>query len=185
MRLLHLHCSLLCQLYTYPVLFGLLLLHIFLILLVITGCTGWYSFLLVLSMESHTVSAYIPAWYTTYYTAGCETSGLSCVPYLFLSGYFGCLPQPHSGYLLFCSILQSIWSLYEDNPSLYSAFFCKVSGYVSMILDILSLFPIAAHTKQTALWRSLYESIFPWKDIFIKKSPEFSLYGMHSNQKEE
>ena len=29
------------------------------------------------------------------------------------------------------------------------------------------------------------ESIFPWKDIFIKKSPECSLYGMHSNQKEE
>ena len=35
-------------------------LHIFLILLVITGCTGWYSFLLVLSIESHTASAYIP-----------------------------------------------------------------------------------------------------------------------------
>ena len=85
--------------------------------------------------------------------------------YLFLYGYFGCPPQPHSGCLLFCSILQSIWSLYEDNPSLYSAFFCKVSGYVSMILDILSLFPIAAHTKQTALWRSFYESIFPMKDI--------------------
>ena len=28
------------------------------------------------------------------------------------------------------------------------------------------------------------ESIFPWKDIFIKKSPECSLYGMHSNRKE-
>ncbi len=51
MRLLHLHCSLLCQLYTYPVLFGLLLLHIFLILLVITGCTDWYSFPPVLSMD--------------------------------------------------------------------------------------------------------------------------------------
>ncbi len=29
------------------------------------------------------------------------------------------------------------------------------------------------------------ESIFLWKDIFIKKSPECSLYGMHSNRKEE
>ena len=58
-----------------------------------------------------------------------------------------------------------LFRFYEDNPSLYSAFFCKVSGYVSMILDILSLFPIAAHTRQTALWRSLYESIFPMKDI--------------------
>ena len=29
------------------------------------------------------------------------------------------------------------------------------------------------------------ESIFLWKDIFIKKSPECSLYGMHSSLKEE
>ena len=94
-----------------------------------------------------------------------ETSGWSYAPYLFLCGYFGCLPQPHSGYLLFCSILQSIWSLCEGNPPLHSAFSCKVSGYVSMILDILFLFPIAVHTIQTALGRSLYENIFPMKDI--------------------
>ena len=87
--------------------------------------------------------------------------------YLSLYGYFGYLPQPHNGYLLFCSILQSIWLLCEDNPSLHSAFFCKVSGYVSMILDILSLFPIAVYTTLTALWRSLYEDIFPKKDIFF------------------
>ena len=54
MRLLHLHCIFLRQLYTYPVLFGLMLLHIFLILLVITGCTGWYSFLPALSIVSST-----------------------------------------------------------------------------------------------------------------------------------
>ena len=28
-------------------------------------------------------------------------------------------------------------------------------------------------------------NIFHWKDIFIKRSPECSLYGMHSNRKEE
>ena len=94
-----------------------------------------------------------------------ETSGLSYAPYLFLCGYFGCLPQPHSGYLLFYNILQSIWSLCEDNPSLYSAFSCKVFEYVSMIWDILFLFPTAVHTMQTVLWQSLYENIFPMKDI--------------------
>ena len=96
-----------------------------------------------------------------------ETSGWSYVPYLFLYGYSGCLQQPHSGYLLFCNILQCIWSLCEGNPLLYSAFSCKVSEYVSMILDILFLFPTAAHTIQTVLWLSLYESIFPEKDIFF------------------
>ena len=109
MRLLHLHCSLLLQLYTCPVLFGLMLLHIFLILPVITDCTGWYSFPPVLSIGSHTVSAYIPAWYTACYMAVRETSGWPYAPYPSLYGYFGYLPQPHSGYLLFCSILQSIW----------------------------------------------------------------------------
>ena len=185
MRLLHLHCIFLRQLYTYPALFGLMLLHIFLILLVITGCTGWYSFLPVLSIVFHTVLVYIPAWYTACYMAGCEASGWSYVPYLFLYGCYGCLPQLHSGCLLFCSILQSICSLCADNPSLHSAFSCKASGYVSMILDILFLFPIAAYTIQTELWRFLYENIFHWKGILIKKSPECSQYGMRSNRKEE
>ena len=149
--------------------YSLRLLHIFLILPVITGCTGWYSFLLVLSMEFHTVSAYIPipTWCTACYTADCETSGWSYAPYLFLYGCSGCLSQPHSGYLLFYSILQFIWSLCKNNPLLHSAFSCKVSEYVSMILDILFLFPIAARTIQTALWRSLYENIFPGKDTFF------------------
>ncbi len=96
-----------------------------------------------------------------------ETSGWSYAPYHFLCGCFGCLPQPHSGYLLFCSILQAIWSLCEDNPSLYSAFSCKVFEYVSMIWDILFLFPTAVHTMQTVLWQSLYENIFPMKDISL------------------
>ena len=60
MRLLHRHCILLRQLYTCPVLFGLMLLHIFLILPVIADCTGWYNFLPVLSIGSHIVSVYIP-----------------------------------------------------------------------------------------------------------------------------
>ena len=67
----------------------------------------------------------------------------------------------------FYNILQSIWSLCEDNPSLYSAFSCKVFEYVSMILDILFLFPTAVHTMQTVLWQSLYENIFPMKDISL------------------
>ena len=96
-----------------------------------------------------------------------ETSGWSYVPYFSLYGYFGCLPQPHIGYLLFCSILRSIWLFCEGNPSLHSAFSCKVSGYVSMILDILFLFPTAVHTMQTVLWQSLYENIFPMKDISL------------------
>ena len=174
MLLLHLHCILLHQLYTCPVLFVLMLLHTFLILPVIVGCTGWYSFLPALSIVFHIVSVYIPARYTACYMAGCEASDWSCVPYLFLCGYFGCLPQPHSGYLLFCSILRSIWSLCADNPSLHSAFSCKVSGYVSMILDILFLFPIAVHTIQTALWRSLYENIFPKILSSQDKSPAIS-----------
>ena len=99
--------------------------------------------------------------------AGCEASGWSYVPYLFLYGYFECLPQLHSGYLLFCSILRSIWLLYEGNPSLYSAFSCKVFEYVSMIWDILFLFPTAVHTMQTVLWQSLYENIFTMKDISL------------------
>ena len=63
--------------------------------------------------------------------------------------------------------LRSIWLFYEGNPSLHSAFSCKVSGYVSMILDILFLFPTAVHTIRTALWQSLYENIFPMKGIFF------------------
>lgn len=126
MRLPHLHCIFLRQLYTYPALFGLMLLHIFLILLVITGCTGWYSFLPALSIVFHTALVYIPAWCTACYMAGCEASGWSYVPYLFLYGYFECLPQLHSGYLLFCSILRSIWLLYVGNPSLHSEVSCAV-----------------------------------------------------------
>ena len=145
MRLLHLHCIFLRQLYTCPVLFGLMLLHIFLILPVITDCTGWYSFPPVLSIGSHTVSAYIPAWYTACYMAVRETSGWPYAPYPSLYGYFGYLPQPHSGYLPFCSILRSIWLLYVGNPSLHSALSCKAAGYVPMFLDILFLFPIAVH----------------------------------------
>ena len=61
MLLLHPHYILLHPLYTCPALFGLMLLHIFLILLVITGCTGWYSFLPALSIVFHTVLVYIPA----------------------------------------------------------------------------------------------------------------------------
>ena len=167
MRLLHLHCIFLRQLYTYPALFGLMLLHIFLILLVITGCTGWYSFLPALSIVFHTALVYIPAWCTACYMAGCEASGWSYVPYLFLYGYFECLPQLHSGYLLFFSILRSIWLLYVGNPSLHSALSCKAAGYVPMFLDILFLFLIAVHTIQTALWRFLYENIFPGKDTFF------------------
>ena len=60
MLLLHPHYILLHPLYTCPALFGLMLLHIFLIFLVKMGCTGWYSFLPVLSVEFHTVSVYIP-----------------------------------------------------------------------------------------------------------------------------
>ena len=36
-----------------------------------------------------------------------------------------------------------------------------------MILDILFLFPTAVHTMQTVLWQSLYENIFPMKDISL------------------
>ena len=106
--------------------YSLRLLHIFLILPVITGCTGWYSFLLVLSMEFHTVSAYIPipTWCTACYTADCETSGWSYAPYLFLYGCSGCLSQPHSDIF-------------------FSTVFCKPSGhFVKVILHCILLFPV-------------------------------------------
>ena len=60
MLLLHPHYVFLHPLYTCPALFGLMPLHIFLIFLVKTGCTGWYSFLPVLSVIFHTVLVYIP-----------------------------------------------------------------------------------------------------------------------------
>ena len=60
MLLLHPHYILLHPLYTCHALFCLMLLHIFLIVLVKTGCTGWYSFLTVLSVIFHTVLVYIP-----------------------------------------------------------------------------------------------------------------------------
>ena len=155
------------RLYTCPALFDLMLLHIFLIPLMIMGCTDLYSFLPVLSIVFHIVSVYSPAWCTVCHMAVRETFGWSYAPYLFLYENYGYHPQPHSGYLLFCNILQSIWSLCESSLLLHSAFSYIVSGYVLMILDILFLFSIAAHTIQTVLRLSLYESIFPENDIFF------------------
>ena len=47
MHLLHLHCIFLRQLYTYPALFGLMFLHIFLTLLVITAALAGIAFFLL------------------------------------------------------------------------------------------------------------------------------------------
>ena len=52
-----------------------------------------------------------------------------------------------------------------------------------LIRDFIIWWPVMIlEMAELLFWE---ESIFPWKDIFIKKSPECSLYGMHSNQKEE
>ena len=174
MLLLHPHYILLHPLYTCPALFCLMLLHIFLIFLVKTGCTGWYSFLpTILSVIFHTVLVYIPTWYKVYYTAVRETSGLSCALYLFLYGYFGYLLWLHSLSFLFYSILQAIWSPYEGNPLLRPAFFGKSSWYVSMIGDILCRFPPAVHQKTTLIYYIVYHIIGKISATFKAKAMRF------------
>ena len=127
MRLPHLHCILLRQLHTCPVLFGLMLLHIFLILLVITGCTGWYSFLPVLSVIfQHDIQPVI--WQAVKLLVGLMS------------------------HIFFFTDISNVSHNYTADI-FFSAVFCDPSGYfMKVILHCILLFPVKPLDMFRCFW---------------------------------
>ena len=124
MLLLHPHYILLHPLYTCPALFGLMLLHIFLIFLVKTGCTGWYSFLPVLSVIFHTVLVIFQ--HDIKFIIRQSVKLLVClVPYIFSFTDISDISYDYTAYPFFFTV------------------FCKPSGHLmKVILYCVLFFPI-------------------------------------------
>ena len=111
-------------LYICPVLFGLMLLHIFLILLVLTDCTGWYSF---------------------------SSCFINCIPYsfsLYSSMIYSLLYGSSCNFwLVLCPISFSL-RMFRMSPTttadvFFSAVFCNPSGhFMKIILHCILLFPV-------------------------------------------
>ena len=107
--------------------YSLRLLHIFLILPVITGCTGWYSFLLVLSMEFHTVSAYILQF----------QHGVQLVIRQIVKLLVGLMPH-----IFFFTDVPDVFHNHTVDI-FFSTVFCNPSGhFVKIILYCILLFPV-------------------------------------------